>query len=318
MTGIYAIRNKINGKHYVGQSIDIKNRWIQHRSRLRCGNHENYHLQNAYNMYSEDNFEYLVLEECDVCQLDEKEKFYIEKYNSYNDGYNQDKGGAGCIGYKHTEEEILKMRKIQNPKEVLQLDMDLNIVCQWVSCAHAGKTLGLSTRGIKSCCNRQNHQKTIGGYFWVYKEEYDNNNVDWDYYLNINISYPKRVSQYDINMNLIQVYDSVSKCAKALDMSAADVSAVCRRSRHTAHGYVFRFTDEYTDEDYLLDCNTDYTKKKTTAAKKILRYDLNGNLLNSYESIADVVRKTGFSRSSIQKCLYGKQDISHDSIWKYA
>ena len=173
MVGIYMIRNKINNKVYIGQTINIDNRWMQHRSRLKCQSHENKHLQSAYDLYGKDAFEYILLEECEENELNDKEKFYIKYYDSYYSGYNQDFGGQGCSGYTHSEEEILKMRYIQNPKAILQLDKELNIVNEWISCSHAGKTLGFSARSIKACCNRENRQKTIGGFYWIYKTDYE-------------------------------------------------------------------------------------------------------------------------------------------------
>ena len=104
MTGIYAIRNTFNNKYYIGQTKDIYQRWMQHRSRLKCGTHENCHLQSSYNKYGEDSFEYSVLEECSEDLLDDRERYYINQYDSYDNGYNLDQGGAGCPGYKHTEE----------------------------------------------------------------------------------------------------------------------------------------------------------------------------------------------------------------------
>lgn len=317
MTGIYMIRNKLNGKVYIGQTIDIDNRWMQHRSRLKCENHENKHLQSAYNLYGQDAFEYILLEECNKFELDEREKFYIEFYDSYDNGYNQDIGGKGCKGYKHSEEEILKMRKVQNPKTVLQLDMELNIINEWISCSHAGKTLKLSSRGIKACCERVNRQKTIGGYYWIYKDEYENNTVDWDYYLNINKSNPKRVVQFDLHMNFIKIWDSAYKAQTLGGYAMSEISAVCNHRKRTHKGFIWRFIDEYTKEEYLSDCNTDFTKRSAVCTKEILRYDLNGSLIDEYKSMTDVVNKTGFSRSSIQACLYGKQKTSHNSIWKY-
>ncbi len=317
MTGIYAIHNIVNDKYYIGQAGDIDYRWMQHRSRLKCGTHENKHLLSAYNKYGKDAFQYFVIEECKEEELDDREKFYIQKYDSYEHGYNQDLGGSGCKGYKHTEEEILKMRMIQNPKAVLQIDMNLNIVAEWISCSHAAKILGLSARGIKAVCNRINRQKTIGGYYWVYKEEYKNNTVDWDYYLNINIASPKRVSQYDFDMNLIKIWDSMYQAQITEGYTASEISATCNHKKKTYKGYVWRFTDEYTESEYRNDCRTDFSKRPAVGAKKVYRYDLNLNLICVYESVADSVRRTGFSRSSIQDCLYGKTKKSHNSIWSY-
>ena len=55
VVGIYCIRNKINNKYYIGQSIDIKNRWKEHKYNLRHNKHVNNKLQNAWNKYGEKN-----------------------------------------------------------------------------------------------------------------------------------------------------------------------------------------------------------------------------------------------------------------------
>lgn len=317
MTGIYAIHNKINGKYYIGQATDINERWIQHRSRLKCKTHENKHLQSAYNKYSKDAFEYFVVEECPVEKLDEREVYYVALYNAYTDGYNQDIGGAGCKGYKHTDEEILKMRMVQNPKAVLQLDMDLNIIREWISCSHAGKALGLSIRGIKAVCNRVNHQKTMGGFYWIYKEEYDNNTVDWDYYLNIDASMPKRVSQYSLDMQLIKVWDSVYQIHKELGYNSSQISKNCHFRSKTAYNYIWRFTDEYSQEQYNNDLNFHFSPTPNKKAKKVAQYDINMNLIKIWDSIKSVEKETGFSRGSIASCCNGKSKMSHGYIWAY-
>ena len=103
------IKNVKNNKLYIGQSTDIKNRWVRHKSELNNNRHINNHLQFAWNKYGEDCFIFAVIEECSVSELDEREKFYINKYNSMSNGYNLCEGGNGIRGYKHTEEEIEKI-----------------------------------------------------------------------------------------------------------------------------------------------------------------------------------------------------------------
>ena len=51
--GIYQIQNKINGKIYIGQSIDIEKRLKQHLRYLRKSQHYNSHFQNAFDKYGE-------------------------------------------------------------------------------------------------------------------------------------------------------------------------------------------------------------------------------------------------------------------------
>lgn len=317
MIGIYAIHNVVNDKYYIGQAQDINNRWIRHRSNLKNNTHDNSHLQNAYNKYGKENFEYLVIEECEIYELDEKEITYIQQYDSYNNGYNQDLGGKGCRGYRHTEEEILKMRMVQNPRAVLQLDMNLHVVNKWYSTSHAGKTLNLSGRGIKAVCERKNRQKTIGGYYWIYEDEYLSGAVDWDYYLNINISKTKPINQYDLNMNLIQTYPSAYVAEKETGYDNSQISAVCNHKRKTAFGYVWRFANEYTDEQYQCDKNTVFVRSEPKIAKKVGQFDLHDNLIAEFKSIKSASKSTGISRGAITSSLNGKIKTPKQYIWKY-
>lgn len=68
-SGIYGIRNIVNGKIYVGQTKDFKHRWREHVRELNHNIHHNKHLQNAWNKYGEENFEFFVIEKCSPTDL---------------------------------------------------------------------------------------------------------------------------------------------------------------------------------------------------------------------------------------------------------
>ena len=91
--GIYKITNKTNKLCYIGQAKKIRERWREH---MKCGlgidTPANNKLYQA--MYKEgiDNFTFEMLEECAAADLNEKEAFYINLYNSYDYGYNSNKG----------------------------------------------------------------------------------------------------------------------------------------------------------------------------------------------------------------------------------
>lgn len=93
--GIYAILNNNNGHIYIGQSVNIENRFRGHQSDLSRNIHHNSHLQNSWNYYGGDNFSFLILERCDRQYLDMSEIFWIEYTNSTNRkyGYNTEPGG---------------------------------------------------------------------------------------------------------------------------------------------------------------------------------------------------------------------------------
>lgn len=107
VSGIYKIENKINGKVYIGQSVDVYRRLKKHIWEIK--NNNNNVLYKAFKKYGIENFTYELIEECDVEELDEKEIFYIRKYNSYigaenSNGYNLNTGGGVNRGWNPTEE----------------------------------------------------------------------------------------------------------------------------------------------------------------------------------------------------------------------
>lgn len=69
-SGIYQIKNQINGNRYVGSAVNLAQRWRAHLSRLGRGQHKNEHLQRAYDKYGKEAFSFSVLEDVkDVSQL---------------------------------------------------------------------------------------------------------------------------------------------------------------------------------------------------------------------------------------------------------
>jgi group I intron endonuclease len=87
-SGIYAITNTTNGKQYVGSAADLRERWRQHRSKLRWGKHGNPKLQRAFDKYGLEVFTFQVLEECPQAQLAEREQHWIDTLDCVRHGYN--------------------------------------------------------------------------------------------------------------------------------------------------------------------------------------------------------------------------------------
>jgi group I intron endonuclease len=83
-SGIYQIRNLVNGKRYVGSAVNIRARWASHRYYLRSGKHHSDHLQSAWNKYGEDSFEFSVVEFCAREELLAREQFHIDCGCDYN------------------------------------------------------------------------------------------------------------------------------------------------------------------------------------------------------------------------------------------
>lgn len=302
--------NKINKKRYIGQTYSIKNRFYRHKNELLKNKHHNTHLQNAWNKYGIENFEFIILEYCDIELLNEREIYWIKFYDSFNNGYNQTSGDIGCRGYKHTQSEIAKMISSRNPKVVIQLDMDLNIVKEWESASQASKTLGVYKNAIINCCQKKNNVKSVKGFVWVYKEDFDN--IDYNYYLIKSISIPKKVGQFDSNFNLIKIWDSIHSISKEFPNSSGSISQVCNHKRNSYKGFIWLFVD---NNGKPID-NYDYTKIKVKRTQKVAQYDTSDNLIYIYKSIRDSCNHTGFNKKSISNAC-NKNTIYKGFIWKY-
>ena len=141
MTGIYKITNQLNGKSYIGQSIDIIGRWRRHRSYAQF---ENTPLYYAIRKYGIENFIFEVIEECTVKELDGKEIYWIAYFDTYNNGYNQTTGGQGKSNniVKLTNEQVIEIiDKLQN-SDITQRELahQYNVGEDTISEINNGKT----------------------------------------------------------------------------------------------------------------------------------------------------------------------------------
>ena len=99
---IYKFTNKINGKVYIGQTVNEEQRYYNHK---RCL--EDSYFHRAVKKYGWENFDYEVIERLDESLLDEREIYWIDFYQSFGEkGYNLTLGGNGSRGYKKTPEQI--------------------------------------------------------------------------------------------------------------------------------------------------------------------------------------------------------------------
>lgn len=122
MIGIYKITNKINNHSYIGQSVHIEKRWNEHQTKYNWERECRKPLYLAFQKYGLENFTFEVLEECESQDLNNKEKYYIEYYNTYKDGYNQTTGGEDNYGENHpghklTEQDVINIRIRYNNHE---------------------------------------------------------------------------------------------------------------------------------------------------------------------------------------------------------
>lgn len=163
---VYIIRNKINSKVYIGiTSRTLEKRFKQHLQLAKRG--ERFQLYKAIREYGKENFYIEQICECKTKEASKKlEKFYINKFDSFEKGYNMTIGGSGTdywLGAKHKESTKLliskKLRGNSNSKfrknfvKIEQLDSDGNVISIFDSVKEAAEANDIkSPSDISSYC----------------------------------------------------------------------------------------------------------------------------------------------------------------------
>lgn len=115
---IYEIKNVIDNKRYIGQTIkeNPNDRWCAHKYELNNNKHKNLHFQNAWNKYGQDNFSFSIINTASsIEELNKLETELVQKYKTYDEnfGYNIAMGGHS-IGW-HSIKTCNKLSKIKRP-----------------------------------------------------------------------------------------------------------------------------------------------------------------------------------------------------------
>lgn len=141
---IYIIKNLITNKYYVGQTrlFNPIGRWKDHFNDCFKKNTNNY-LYNSIKKYGIINFCFQIIEDnIPIELLDEKERYYIEFFDSYNNGYNETIGGQdGEWHSKLTEEQVKEIIKLikENEMDFGEIANIYNVDRSTISAINTGK-----------------------------------------------------------------------------------------------------------------------------------------------------------------------------------
>jgi group I intron endonuclease len=244
MVGIYKIVNKTNNKIYVGQSIDIEERWKQHQWKAFNSNELAYNsaIHSAFRKYGLENFYYEVIEECPPEELNEREIYWIEQLQSVvPNGYNILSGGQGesrqtrQLCCTKCGKEISRYSKsglcsscvkliLEIPKEDLH-----NMLVEYEgNFTQVGKLYGLSDNAIRKKC-----------------ENYDlpTHSADYKVAPTPKKPYERAVKQIDVKTGkVIQIFCSANEAARSLGKAKGNhITEVCKGKGKTAHGYKWEY-----------------------------------------------------------------------------
>lgn len=126
---LYVITNQINNKKYVGKTYkSLDDRMSEHIRDSRKERCKNRPLYRAFQKYGIENFEIKLLGEFEEGLLEDKEIEFIEKYNSYANGYNATLGGDGKRYFQYSDMEVIeaysKLKTIKSTANYFNCDID--------------------------------------------------------------------------------------------------------------------------------------------------------------------------------------------------
>ncbi len=240
-SGVYKIVNTKTGKIYIGSSVDLKRRERVHFNSLKRGNHENSHLQNAYNKHGKDNFVFEVIEEINKEYNIEREQHWINQ-NSFNELYNINPTAGSFLGRTHSDETKLKIRLgNSNSRGVHQIDATTgDLIESFSSAREAERSTGIKSSKISPCCKGK--QKSSGGYKWRFTNESSSENKKWIACNGAPHGLSKRVCQIDRESNsIIDTFPSSMEAERVTGVANQSISKCCTGKRNTAGGYKWEY-----------------------------------------------------------------------------
>ena len=252
---IYKIENMITHEIYIGQTSspkgfdgrysfsgkDIERVYAYLNGNKDRGEKHNQHLRRSIEKYGFDafNVDKMLDAASTLEELNAKETYYIEKFDSFKHGYNQTYGGDNYPRGKYCK----------NSKRVCQISLDGKLIQIWNCATDASNALGIDQASISMVCKGK--RKTAGGFVWVHEKDYDPNK---DYsripQTKDRGKGTKPVLWLSDDGNIIQEFYSVHSAAKALGISAQEVSRICSHKAKTIK-FNLVYKSEYIEEQRL-------------------------------------------------------------------
>ena len=228
MIGIYKITNKLNGKVYIGQSINIEKRWRQHIS------DPGYDIHNAIKKYGKENFSFEVLLECPADMLDVWETDMINLYDCVTPkGYNIVPYGKGTS--QKCREMCSKRMKENNP---MKNPETAKRVAEKLKGTHHGRITDHMRISSSKRMKENNPMKNLETAKRV-AEKLRGRKANRE--TTIKRSKYTKILQYDLNGNLIREWELISDISKTLNIKAHRIYEVLYGRQKITGGYKWKF-----------------------------------------------------------------------------
>ena len=280
MIGIYKFTNKITGLSYIGQSIQLSNRYEKHLIEAKSDRRQSKWYK-ALREFGIENFDYNIIEECQPAELNMREIYWIAYYDSYKNGYNSTPGGQ---------------EKYYDPQPIY------DAWDEGLAPLEIAQKLGIGTSciyyNLKDYKNYNKHEAKIRGGRLAYETQMRNNNIN-----PIN----NYIYQYDLDGNFIKEWNSCKEIQRALKYNASLIGKCVNGKRLSAYNFQWKNYYKESIPPYL---------NKRGKPRPVIQYDDNWKEIAKYKTIKEASDKTHTDESLIRRvCKNGNKASGYH--WKY-
>lgn len=287
---LYLVENKINGKYYIGQTVDFDFRKWTHE---RCYEKDDCYFHRAIKKYGKENFEWTILGTVYKKETaDRLEKEFIKAFDCYKPkGYNMTKGGDGG--------------SMWNAIPVVCLELDGTYVKRYDSASET-EIDGYHCSDVLISCKFNN--RTSKGCMFMFEDEYLSNGAKK--YEKKEVHNVRKVVQCDMSGNFIAEYKSLQEASKITGARRTTISGVLNGNYKSANGFIFVYKEDFPIKDI-----SRYKPKKKGIRIQQIEVST-GEVINTFERIADAGRELGVNYKAIHKVVDKEERTAYGYKWK--
>ena len=284
MCGIYVITNNINNKKYIGKSFDVNRRLRHHQIDTFNPNSAEYNsvIHRAIRKHGIENFSFNVLELCDENDLDSREMYWINKYETYGKGYNMTLGGQGA--------PLIDRRLIYN---------------LW----DEGKSIGQISEFVKT----EKHTVVIAlkGYKNYSREE----SLKRGYTI-AGCKNCKPIAQYSPEGELLCTYKSIKDAAKELNIKTSAISSCLIGKQKSTNKFIWKYIEPNVEPEHMLS-NATYSRKGYS--REVIQLDkVTEEVVASYPTMSAAAKAVGIRNlNSLVVACKNPSRTAYGYKWRY-
>ena len=285
-----------SGKVYIGISSNIIKRFTNYSNISYTGTSL---LRSSLIKYGFSNFKKEILHthltKTEACEI---EISMIESFKKLGNTLNISAGGETGSGLKGSTHP--------RSKPLFQLNLQGGIIKEWDNASDASKELNLNQTVIASALRNNNYAYK---FLWMYKDEYNPASPP-TYKSTQGKTLRVPISQLTKEGKLVKHWDSASEAGRELKILHGNIASCVLRNKKSYKGFLWCYKSDYLEGNIPI-----YTGNKNS--KAVERYDLEGNLLDSFNSVIEASKKTGLDRSTIIRIL--KKKVKPRKFdWRYS